>query len=168
LAVERKFSSRLPSSFAENPPKGSLMKKLLQTKTVLIALFVAVPALAAGTAAAVGGGGGDEPTSVVQPVGMQPAADREDVVTAADDNGDAAVPHHAKPKADTQSDPADTEEQDTEQADEDDQGEDEQADEDDQGENEDVQDDDQGENDDAQADEDGQGDDTSADQGGDD
>ena len=138
------------------------MKKLLQTKTVLIALFVAVPALAAGTAAAVGGGGDEGSTSVVQPVDLQPAAGRGDDVTAAedgaaDDNGDA--PHHVKPKAHTQSDPADTEEQNAEQADEDDQGE-----------NEDVQDDDQGENTDAQGDEDDQGDqgdDTSDDQGGD-
>jgi hypothetical protein len=153
------------------------MKKLLQTKTVLIALFVAVPALAAGTAAALGGGGDEGSTSVVQPVDLQPAADREDDVTAAedgvaDDNGDA--PHHVKPKAHTQSDPADTEEQDAEQADEDDQGESEQADEDDQGDNEDVQEDDQGEDTDAQGDEDDQGDqgdqgdDTSDDQGGDD
>ena len=101
------------------------MKKLLQTKTVLIALFVAVPALAAGTAAAVGGGGDEGSTAVVQPVDLQPAADREDDVTAAedgaaDDNGDA--PHHVKPKAHTQSDPAGTEDQDAEQADEDDQG----------------------------------------------
>jgi hypothetical protein len=149
------------------------MMKLLRTKTVLIALFVAVPALAAGTAAAVGGG--DEgSTSVIQPVDLQPAAGREDDVTAAedgaaDDNGDA--PRHVKPKAHTQSDPADTEEQNAEQADEDDQGENEQADEDDQGENEDVQDDDQGEDTDAQGDEGDQGDqggDTSDDQGGDD
>jgi hypothetical protein len=150
------------------------MKKLLHTKVALIALFVAIPALAAGTAAAVGGGGGDdESPAVVQPVDGQPAADREDDVTAAD-TGTAARPEHAKPNADTQSDPADTEEQDNEQADEDDQGEDEQADDDDQGENEDVQDDDQGENDDAQGDEDDQGDqvdqgdDQSDDQGGDD
>jgi hypothetical protein len=146
---------------------------------VLIALFVAVPALAAGTAAAVGGGGDEGSTSVVQSVDLQPAADREDDVTAAedgaaDDNGDAVAPHRVKPKAHTQSDPADSEEQDTEQADEDDQGQDEQADEDDQGENEDVQDDDQGENTDAQGDDDDQGDqgdqgnDISDDQGGDD
>jgi hypothetical protein len=145
------------------------MKKLLHTKVALIALFVAIPALAAGTAAAVGGGADDESPAVVQPVDAQPAADREDDVTAAD-TGTAARPQHAKPNAHTQSDPADTEEQDNEQADEDDQGEDEQADEDDQGENEDVQDDDQGENDDAQGDEDDQGDqgDQGDDQGGDD
>jgi hypothetical protein len=148
------------------------MKKLLHTKVALIALFVAIPALAAGTAAAVGGGGDDENPAVVQPVGAQPAADREDDVTAAEDGAadTAAGPQHAKPNAHTQSDPADTEEQDNEQADQDDQGEDEQADEDDQGENEDVQDDDQGENDDAQGDEDDQGDqgDQGDDQGGDD
>ena len=143
------------------------MKKLLHTKVALIALFVAIPALAAGTAAAVGGGGGDESPAVVQPVDAQPAADREDDLTAADTET-AARPQHAKPKVHTQSDPADTEEQDNEQADENDQGEDAQADEDVQDENEDVQDDDQGENDDAQGDDDDQGDDQSDDQGGDD
>ena len=62
------------------------MKKLLQTKMVLIALFVAVPALAAGTAAAVGteGSGDDETPALVEPVDAQPAADREDDVAEAE------------------------------------------------------------------------------------
>jgi len=158
------------------------MKKLLQTKIVLIALFVAVPALAAGTAATVGAGNDDGSPAVVEPVDAQPAADREDdvaqAVNEAADDQDGDVEGQVKPK-EHQSEPADTEEQDNEQVGDDDQGENEQAD-DDQGEN----DDDQGEKEDAQGDEDSQGsgqveqgddggqddtgDDQSDDQGGDD
>src|SRR6266545_1677518 len=105
------------------------MKKLLQTKIVLIALLVAAPALAAGTAATVkslGNGHRAPAARPAAPVSLGLTADREDDVAVAEE------------EADDQGENAD------------DQGEVEQS-EDDQGEDNDDQDeddDDQGENED--------------------
>ena len=130
------------------------MKKLLQTKFVVIALCVAAPALALGTAAAVGSAGDDDPVAVL-PAHVQLAADREDdVAEAAED----AAEDQAKPKElRQQSDPADTEEQDNEVEDGDENevdqpeandNEDEDEDDEDEGEQDDDDDEDQGESDD--------------------
>src|SRR6266545_4818179 len=117
------------------------MKKLLQTKIVLIALLVAAPALAAGTAATVkslGNGHRAPAARPAAPVSLGLTADREDDVAVAEEEADDQGENADDQGDDEQSEPAETEEQETEV--EDDQGEDnddQDEDDDDQGENED-------------------------------